>query len=136
VRATVSALLRGTGPTNLPAIAPTAPGVLTLAGMTVDLGTFEARDNGELIPLTPTEFRILAHLASTPDMVCSATDVMSAIHDYSYTSTEAQQSVKVYIRRIRRKIEACEHPSVEIVNSRTFGYRLQAASGAAFAVAA
>ena len=127
VRATVSALLRRAGPPSSPLPPAAAPTLVTVAGLTVDRDTCEVRESGQLVPLTRTEFGIVAHLAAHAGKVRSPGQIMSALHDYAYTDGEAQQAVKVYIRRIRRKLDSCSARSVEVLNSRSFGYRLQPA---------
>jgi two-component system OmpR family response regulator len=133
VRATVAALLRRTGPGGG---AQAATDVFALASLEVDLATFEARDRGRVLPLTPTEFRILACLAEQPDRVRSAVDILRTIHDYQFSEFEARQQVKVYIKRLRQKLATFGQPSVQIINARSFGYRLSEATSATAHVAA
>lgn len=130
VRATLTSLLRRVHSHHQPTLPPAEPQQLRVGALTIDRDTCEARHDGELVPLTRTEFQILRHLASRPGKVQSPGKIMSAIHEYTYTDVEAQQAVKVYIRRIRRKLGDCSSQSVEILNSRSFGYRLQAMSAA------
>lgn len=130
VRATLTSLLRRVHSPHEPNLPPAEPQQLRVGALTIDRDTCEARHDGELVPLTRTEFQILRHLASRPGKVQSPGKIMSAIHEYTYTDVEAQQAVKVYIRRIRRKLADCSSQSVEILNSRSFGYRLQATSAA------
>lgn len=128
VRATLTSLLRRVHSLHQPTLPPTEPQQQRVGALTIDQDTCEARHDGELVPLTRTEFQILGYLAARAGKVQSPGKIMSAIHEYTYTDVEAQQAVKVYIRRIRRKLADCSSQSVEIVNSRSFGYRLQATS--------
>ncbi len=96
--------------------------------LTVDRDTFEVRDGGNLIPFTPTEFKIVAYLAEHAGFIRSSSQIMAVLHDYGFAESEARQTVRVYIRRIRAKLNAGAAVSVEIVNFRSRGYRLQAAS--------
>lgn len=128
VRATLTSLLRRVHSLHQPTPPPTEPQQQRVGALTIDQDTCEARHDGELVPLTRTEFQILGYLAARAGKVQSPGKIMSAIHEYTYTDVEAQQAVKVYIRRIRRKLADCSSESVEIVNSRSFGYRLQATS--------
>lgn len=132
VRATLTSLLRRVHSDLQPAPPPSEPQQQRVGALTIDQDTREARHDGELVPLTRTEFQILGHLAARAGKVQSPGKIMSSIHEYTYTDAEAQQAVKVYIRRIRRKLADCSSQSVEIVNSRSFGYRLQATSAAEF----
>jgi DNA-binding response OmpR family regulator len=47
------------------------------------------------------------------------------IRDSTYSEREAQEIVKVYIRRIRRKVEHDPAEPSYIVNVRGFGYMLE-----------
>lgn len=125
MRATIHALLRrgGSGPST-PALAVEEPEVLTVGELVVDLALYEARVDDEIVPLTRTEFLVLAQLARQPERVLTAAEVLSNVYDYAFSDYEAQQNLKVYVRRIRRKLEACKTQAVEIINSRSFGYRL------------
>ena len=128
IRATLLALTRRIPTTRTGALSAFAPAQIRVGRLVVDHDACEARDNGEIVPLTPTEFRILAHLALHSGKVQSAREIMFVLHDYHYSDSEAQQTVKVYVRRIRRKLGACAQPSVEVLNSRSFGYKLQPAA--------
>jgi len=97
-----------------------------VGALTVDSDTFEARVGGHLLPLTPTEFKIVSHLAENANHVRNAAQIMASIHDYDCSRSEAQQTIRVYIRRIRLKLAACAERSVEIETHRMLGYRLRA----------
>jgi two-component system KDP operon response regulator KdpE len=124
VRATIAAMLRRLRQAVHPVPWPKElkPVVGTL---TVDSDTFEVRDAGELLHLTPTEFKIVAHLALHVGLVRSPSQIMAALHDYSVGELEARQTVRVYIRRIRTKLAASEVASVEVVSYRGRGYRIE-----------
>lgn len=127
LRATLLALTRRIATVAAPATF--VPRQIRIGGLVVDHDACEVREGGEVVPLTPTEFRILAHLAVNSGKVQSARELMTILHDYKYSDVEAQQTIKVYVRRIRRKLEACATQSVEVVNSRSFGYKLQPIAG-------
>jgi DNA-binding response OmpR family regulator len=129
IRAAIGALLRRVEPVT--SAAPDASRCTRIGDLVIDLDTCEARASGEVVPLTRTEFRIVSYLASHAGSVRSPGQILSAIHDYTYTDAEAQQAVKVYIRRIRQKLDACATRSAEIVTTRAFGYRLQAVASRA-----
>lgn len=129
IRAAIGALLRRLEPVT--SAAPDASRCTRIGDLVIDLDTCEARASGEVVPLTRTEFRIVSYLASHAGSVRSPGQILSAIHDYTYTDAEAQQAVKVYIRRIRQKLDACATRSAEIVTTRAFGYRLQAVASRA-----
>lgn len=62
---------------------------------------------GKVALLTPTEFQIIALLASDIGRTFSREEIISAIWGADYNATNI--SIPVYVRRIREKIE--ENPS-------------------------
>jgi len=101
------------------------PAILTVRDLSFDFDRCQAQRNDELIPLTPTEFKILAYLARSAGKVVSPVEILRSVQEYTYSDHEAQEIVKVYIRRIRRKIEAEPSAPNYIVNVRGFGYMLE-----------
>lgn len=125
LRATLVALTRRVAPRGSEANAVPVSSRIRVGDLVIDHDVCEATEGDSPLALTRTEFRILDFLASNVGKVQSPQRIMAEIHDYRFTPAEAQQTIKVYIRRIRRKFEAFPWPSVEIVNARSFGYRLQ-----------
>jgi len=101
------------------------PATVTVRDLTLDFDRCQAQREDELIPLTPTEFKILAYLARNAGKVVSPVEILRSVQDYTYSDREAQEIVKVYIRRIRRKIEVEPSEPNYIVNVRGFGYMLE-----------
>ncbi len=101
------------------------PSSITVRDLVLDFDRCQANREDEVIPLTPTEFKILAYLAKHAGKVVSPVEILRAVQDYTYSEREAQEIVKVYIRRIRRKIEADPSEPSYIVNVRGFGYMLE-----------
>jgi DNA-binding response OmpR family regulator len=99
--------------------------VITIRDLAIDLGRREVRARDKQLALTPTEFRILAHLAKRPGRVVSHGEIFSEVHGYAVTDNEAKDILKVHIWRLRSKLaEAMPGPS-PIVNVRGFGYLLE-----------
>jgi len=101
------------------------PSSITVRDLTLDFDRCQAIREGETIPLTPTEFKILAFLAKNAGKVVSPVEILRAVQDYTYSDREAQEIVKVYIRRIRRKVELEPAEPSYIINVRGFGYMLE-----------
>jgi len=99
--------------------------VVIVRDLALDFDRCQAVRDGETLPLTPTEFKILAHLARNAGRVISPVDILRAVQEYTYTEREAQEIVKVYIRRIRRKVEHDPAEPTYVVNVRGFGYMLE-----------
>jgi DNA-binding response OmpR family regulator len=102
-----------------------SPASITVRDLILDFDRCQANRDEEVIPLTPTEFKILAYLAKNAGKVVSPVEILRAVQDYTYSEREAQEIVKVYIRRIRRKVEADPAEPSYIVNVRGFGYMLE-----------
>lgn len=105
------------------------PSSITVRDLMLDFDRCQAVRDDETIPLTPTEFKILAYLAKHAGKVVSPVEILRAVQDYTYSDREAQEIVKVYIRRIRRKVEADPAEPSYIVNVRGFGYMLERRGG-------
>jgi two-component system KDP operon response regulator KdpE len=101
------------------------PSTITVRDLMLDFDRCQAVRDSETIPLTPTEFKILAYLAKNAGKVVSPVEILRAVQDYTYSEREAQEIVKVYIRRIRRKVELDPAEPSYIVNVRGFGYMLE-----------
>jgi two-component system, OmpR family, alkaline phosphatase synthesis response regulator PhoP len=117
--ARVKALLRRAGASSPHPIGPVRVGDLTidLAGRTVTVG-------GRLVKLTPTEFKLLQCLAARPGMVHSSQELVWQVHNFECTEQEANELIKVLVRRLRRKIEPDPDQPAYVVNVRGFGYTL------------
>ena len=98
---------------------------ISVRDLVLDFDRCQVVRDDEKIPLTPTEFKILAHMARNAGKVVSPVEILRAVQDYTYSDREAQEIVKVYIRRIRRKIEDDPSNPSYIINVRGFGYMLE-----------
>jgi len=77
--------------------------VIQLHGLTIDQDGKEVRVDGELIKLTPTEFKITELLASNAGKVFSITEIYERV--WQEPGFNAENTVAVHIRKIREKIE-------------------------------
>ncbi|MBK6319547.1 MAG: winged helix-turn-helix domain-containing protein [Dehalococcoidia bacterium] len=81
---------------------------------------------GTFVALTASEFRIVEYMARHSGRVLKSHEVLNAVSsDYEYLPREAQDVFKVYVRRIRRKLEPNESEPRYLVTVRGFGYRLE-----------
>jgi two-component system response regulator RegX3 len=104
-------------------------GVLKLGDLTVDIDRCEVERAGEFIPLTASEYRIVEHMARNAGRVLRPHEILNAVADgYVYSPREAQEVFKVYVRRIRRKLEPSELEPRYLLTVRGIGYRLEGAS--------
>jgi two-component system OmpR family response regulator len=91
-------------------------------GLRLDAATHSARNGDRSVPLTPTEFRLLAALAARPDAIVRRHELIATawpdgaiVHD---------NTLDAYIGRLRRKLRELE-ADMEITTSRGVGYRLR-----------
>ena len=59
--------------------------------------------NDRLIDLTPTEFELLAALASQPGRIFTRAQLLDAVHGVAFESYE--RAIDAHIKNIRRKLE-------------------------------
>jgi len=83
------------------------------------------------VRVTPTEFKLLQTLASSPGAVFSCQSLVQQIHNYQCSEQEAAELMKVTVRRLRQKLEPDPDQPRYIVNVRGFGYALAEPSGLA-----
>lgn len=76
--------------------------VLTVGGLELNEDTIEVRMDGELVKLTPMEFKILQLLMRHPGRVFSADEIYERVWNEEAISTD---TVMVHVRHIREKIE-------------------------------
>lgn len=104
---------------------------VTVRGIRIDPGRCEASIEGRTIPLTPTEFRILACLARLPGLVVSGRDLAEEALDLNVPEREAMELLKVHVYRLRRKLVQSGADSRFLRNLRGFGYMLERRAPAA-----
>ncbi|MGI8927264.1 MAG: winged helix-turn-helix transcriptional regulator [Tepidiformaceae bacterium] len=102
------------------------PGILQVGDLSVDVYRCEVERDGVFIPLTASEFRIVEYMARNAGHVLRPHEILNATSgEYEYLPREAQEVFKVYVRRIRRKLETSEDEPRYLVTVRGMGYRLE-----------
>jgi len=96
---------------------------LEAGSLKVDLATRHVTRNGELIPLTPTEFKLLIALMRHPGEVISAEDLVREVWGPQYANEIG--FVRRYIWHLRQKMEYNPDEPQYIHNERGYGYRFQ-----------
>ncbi len=79
------------------------PQVMRAGPLEIDLEGHSVRRNGEAVPLTRSEFSLLAVLAQNPGAVFSREQLLERIHGVAYDGFD--RSVDSHIKNLRRKIE-------------------------------
>jgi two-component system KDP operon response regulator KdpE len=119
--ARITATLRRTRPADEPA----APSVIRIGDVVIDLEAQQVSKGGEPIHLTPTEFALLRELAVNPGKVLTHAMLLRRVWGPGY-ETETEYT-RVYIRRLRAKLESPEGPPLIVTEPRA-GYRLTASA--------
>lgn len=118
--ARITATLRRTrpGPSGV-----TAAPVVTVGDLEIDLAAQQVRRGGTTIHLTPTEFALLRELATNQGKLLTHAHLLRRVWGTGY-ETETEY-VRVYVRRLRAKLEAEGGGSLIVTQPRA-GYRLVA----------
>ena len=102
---------------------PVARKVLQIGPLTIDLERLLVTRNGQPLDLTPTEFRLLRHLASAPNRPFSRAALIEAVWGYG-SDIENDRTVDVHMRHLRQKIEDNPADPRWLVTVRGVGYVL------------
>jgi two-component system, OmpR family, response regulator len=97
--------------------------VLTFADIELDQDSYEVRRQGQLIDLSPTEFRLLRYLMQNPGRVLTRAQLLDHVWDYDFGGSSTV--VATYIAYLRRKL-AARGPDL-IHTQRGVGYSLRPA---------
>ncbi|MBN8829181.1 MAG: phosphate regulon transcriptional regulator PhoB [Sphingomonadales bacterium] len=97
--------------------------VLSFSDLEMDTVAHKVRRSGELVPLGPTEFRLLRHLLEHPGWVFSRERLLDSV--WGQDSEIELRTVDVHIRRLRKAINAGGRPDI-IRTVRSAGYSLDA----------
>ena len=89
--------------------------------LSIDVARHEVRLRGAPVALTPTEFRLLLTLARTPGRVHNYAGLLSDVWGPEYIGDV--DFLRVYVWRLRKKLEADPENPTWIQTERGFGYR-------------
>jgi two-component system KDP operon response regulator KdpE len=117
--ARIIATLRRTRPAET--VTEAAPSVITIGDVEIDLVGQLVRLAGEDVHLTPTEFALLRELARNQGKLLSRAHLLRRVWGRGY-ETETEY-VRVYIRRLRAKLEPPGSPPLILTQPRA-GYRI------------
>jgi two-component system KDP operon response regulator KdpE len=116
--ARITATLRRTRPAVTPESAPT---VITIGDLTMDLAAQQVVRNGHAVHLTPTEFALLRELAVNRGKLLTHAHLLRRVWGHGY-ETETEY-VRVYVRRLRAKLETDGGVPIILTQPRA-GYRI------------
>ena len=98
--------------------------------MSITLQLLEGRawKNGVPIELTAAEYKLLRFFMESPDMILSAEQIMGRLWDCDGNFVDGN-TLAVYIRRLRAKIEDDPAKPMRIITVRRMGYKWNAEGG-------
>lgn len=117
--ARIRALLRRS---HLAAAEDSGPRRIVLGDLVIGVDEGEVTRDGEPLPLTRTEFRLLVELAQQHGRVCSREHLLDRVWGYGYFGDS--RIVDVHIGRLRSKIERDPANPQHVITARGLGYRL------------
>ncbi len=97
--------------------------VLHIGDLQIDRPRLQASLDGRVLPLTPTEFKLLTQLALRPGSPLSRDALLSAIWNTDYVADK--RLVDTHVRNLRRKLRQ-SGSTLSIYGVRGVGYRLAA----------
>jgi two-component system response regulator MtrA len=98
--------------------------VLIRGDLEIDPAAFVARKDGQEVPLTATEFKLLFELARRPGQVFTRELLLERVWNYEYLGDS--RLVDVAVQRLRSKIEDDAKEPRHIKTVRGVGYRFDA----------
>jgi DNA-binding response OmpR family regulator len=101
---------------------PPRPATLAFGQVDIDTASRQVTVDGSPVALTPREFDLLVHLASSPRQVFRRADLLAAVWDSS-ADWQDPSTVTVHVRRLRNKIEPDPNQPRHLVTVWGVGYR-------------
>ncbi len=96
--------------------------VLVVGDVTLNPLTFEVKRGGVPIQLSGKEFALLEYLMRHPGNIISKDQIIS--HVWNYDADVLPNSVEVYIKHLRKKIDSFPNSTPLIKTVRGFGYKI------------
>jgi len=97
--------------------------VIRAGNLTLDRTRYQVVLPDREVPLTPTEFEILATLANQPGRIFSRAQLLNAVRGVAFESYE--RAIDSHIRNLRRKIEPDEGEPRYILTVHGVGYKFE-----------
>ncbi len=107
---------------------PTAVDILRHKDIEVDLTQHQVTMRGEVVKLTPTEYRLLYHLINNRGRIMPQETLLVKVWGADYR--EESHYLKVYVRRLREKLEVDPARPEYLITVRGVGYTFPADTAA------
>jgi DNA-binding response OmpR family regulator len=102
--------------------APSSEETVRFGEFEIDMDQWEVRKEGNVIFLTLTEFRLLRHLITRPNRVCSRDELIEHIWGYD-SDIGSNRIVDVHVSHLREKLEDDPNEPRWIITVRGIGYK-------------
>jgi two-component system, OmpR family, response regulator len=100
---------------------------LSFADLELDEDTREVWRSGQLIELTPTEYRLLHYLLANARSVLTRQQILERVWDYTF---EGNTSVlETYVSYLRQKVDTYDPPLIQTVRGVGYSLRLPKGTG-------
>jgi DNA-binding response OmpR family regulator len=102
--------------------APASEGTVRFGEFEIDMDQWEVMKGGDVIFLTLTEFRLLRHLITRPNRVCSRDELIEQVWGYD-SDIGSNRIVDVHVSHLREKLEDDPNDPRWIITVRGVGYK-------------
>lgn len=107
--------------------AATKPEPVKFGNLSIDFDRHEVKKNGELVDITPTEFKILELLVTNPGRVYSRLHMVEFIQEYAFDGYE--RTIDAHIKNLRRKLDDNPKEPQYILTVYGVGYKFAGGDG-------
>ena len=97
--------------------------LLTVGDLTLDTAAMQLTQNGRPVPLTPTEYKILAQLMAAPGRIFTKVQLYEGIAGEYFESND--NTMMVHIAKLREKIGDDPKNPRYIITIRGLGYKIE-----------
>ena len=98
----------------------TSPDIIQVGEVTLDRTQYQVSIQDRSVPLTSTEFELLATMMGQPGRIFTRTQLLNAVRGVAFESYE--RAIDSHIRNLRRKLTPGEY----IVTVHGIGYKFEA----------
>jgi DNA-binding response OmpR family regulator len=118
----VKAVLRRTRRSDAEPARVASAGLLTQHDLTIDTERYEVRRGGQLVPLTPVEFKLLVTLVAADGRALSRDQLLDAVYG-SEDGEVLDRTIDVHVGRLREKLGDDADQPRYVMTVRGVGYR-------------
>jgi DNA-binding response OmpR family regulator len=122
LRARIDAVVGRARQLALAPATPSGPERSQIDDLVIDHINARATIAGTLLPLTPTEFRVLAALVSSPDRLVTRKELVD--HIWGLGERRDSRAIDIHVGRLRKKLRAARADAPTVLPVRLQAYRL------------